>query len=1258
MKYSYDGITWNSTSSNFIPNTIVWNGVVWFAFGNGSDNHHYSNDGINWQVGNLINNGMNIFGAVWNGSIWIVVGFGYGITSMVWSNDGLNWINNKTANVTNNTTYSIAWNGKMFVAGLYGLPNPFMYSYDGFDWKLAPLEINHCIVYSIVWNGLLWVATSINDDNGAGIIFYSYDGINWNYANDQLFDQGTRGVAWNGSLFVAYGESTSGNKLIYSSDGINWSRSSNGDTFGFLSSLTWNGSLWISGKDEGVVTSIDGIYWNVNDTYGTINNIVSRHVLPYVGTTPIPNETNKNILEETSTTTNKTMINFMNNGLSGTNGKIASSATGMFLVSVFNNGNLYISNNYGLTWTMCDQVYSEDPPRLWSSVACSSDGFIIIATEYYGNVFTSINKGISWTQQISTLAYENTFVKCSTDGTMILIGSYGTASTLYIEDAGNTHLNSQTSISWMNPFTARTTPPLSCEPQGLFFTFQIPQAMPESTYLTAGMVSTSGTSYTVVIHTYNLICRNQDGDIGPEGENSVVVTDGDVVLIQTDGINNSISFYINSSPFQNCDFDNTVSYTGYINANESIPEDNATDINNIQFMKTGIINPPHSIVTQLIIDGSHNDFALNGLGITTNPISITLSGNIIYVAEYNVNSWISFNFGTTWTIVNSVGTPNQGPIDVYTSDGNTIYVLYQDDYIYVSTGISGSGEISYQALSNTPYSQDGQWSKIYVSKDGNTIYATETSSSSIGTIWYSIDKGITWKSLVYLNKWDSICASSDGKRIYAGHPTGVIGLVPDNTDIKLYNKNSTLRYTSYENMIVGTSNGSYVLSYSYDGINWYPSLNGNDLLISATCVNYNGNMWVASGSTNEFGNRVLYSYDGKMWYLGNIDSTVQINEIASNENIWIAACNSAHLMYSTDGFNWNGINISFLNPNSNLICVSWNGNMFVAGGADAAIIYSYDGVNWLGSNIVSPPDTSIQIISILWVGTIWVASLNYYFGINIYPLIYSYDGINWTFTNYLTSINGQNANIAYVSALGWNGEICLVSGYNNTINNYYLAYSHDGISWVKNKQEDQSYTFSKIIWNGNIWVGLKNNTILHSDDGIIWRNISNDVFNGMISIASRHKSPYKQTNGFINAINQIAKTIFIPPSYSDSVYLLDKTTTLILRPSNQFTPILNHVYMATMSFQITSSDTIANKLFPINIILQFHEYISKQTILLNVDTLGSSANLTLMFVYDSNFLLEIAAENNADPQTIQYTITNFSVYDMSGVYNNTLTIDF
>lgn len=76
----------------------------------------------------------------------------------------------------------------------------------------------------------------------------------------------------------------------------------------------------------------------------------------------------------------------------------ASSLKGDVLGVATVGGQVYISNDYGVTWV------SRDSNRNWSDLACSGDGRVMAGTVFNGNIYVSTDSGVSWRATASATA--------------------------------------------------------------------------------------------------------------------------------------------------------------------------------------------------------------------------------------------------------------------------------------------------------------------------------------------------------------------------------------------------------------------------------------------------------------------------------------------------------------------------------------------------------------------------------------------------------------------------------------------------------------------------------------------------------------------------------------------------------------------------------------------------------------------------------------------------------------------------------------
>jgi len=123
---------------------------------------------------------------------------------------------------------------------------------------------------------------------------------------------------------------------------------------------------------------------------------------------------------------------------------IASSRDGSRLFASARNGYLYTSSNYGVTWT--DRTPADSNPSIsqWASVASSADGRKLVAVDLFNEVtqkgiYISNNYGLTWS--IATLAisaqYWN-FCAISSDGSRLVAS----------DDNGDIYISSDFGTTW------------------------------------------------------------------------------------------------------------------------------------------------------------------------------------------------------------------------------------------------------------------------------------------------------------------------------------------------------------------------------------------------------------------------------------------------------------------------------------------------------------------------------------------------------------------------------------------------------------------------------------------------------------------------------------------------------------------------------------------------------------------------------------------------------------------------------------------
>ncbi len=88
---------------------------------------------------------------------------------------------------------------------------------------------------------------------------------------------------------------------------------------------------------------------------------------------------------------------------------VASSLDGRTVVTTVAGGTLYVSQDFGTSWT------PRDSSRNWSELACSADGSVMVAAVYNGAIYVSSNYGTNWAATASASAAW-AGLACSADG--------------------------------------------------------------------------------------------------------------------------------------------------------------------------------------------------------------------------------------------------------------------------------------------------------------------------------------------------------------------------------------------------------------------------------------------------------------------------------------------------------------------------------------------------------------------------------------------------------------------------------------------------------------------------------------------------------------------------------------------------------------------------------------------------------------------------------------------------------------------------
>ena len=379
------------------------------------------------------------------------------------------------------------------------------------------------------------------------------------------------------------------------------------------------------------------------------------------------------------------------------------------------------------------------------------------------------------------------------------------------------------------------------------------------------------------------------------------------------------------------------------------------------------------------------------------------------------------------------------------------------------------------------YSNDGSiWLE---SANGATIFSGGycTAIAYNGYIWIATGSAGAASTLAYSSNGTDWIASASARTLLASARTIV---------------------TSGPLSIVGgpVTSGISVI-YSTDGISWNSLVQASNYLTTAClAAAWSGSTWVLGGSGTE---TLIYSYDGISWYPSHNGNTIfsQCNSVAWSGSRWVAGGSGANtIAYSTDGINWIASTpVKLLGTASN--AVAWSGSQWIAGGTDPSnntLVYSEDGIAWNDAVDVSGYFTACQATA--WTRNAWLAG-----GTGTESMLISYDGINWApvtvvksllTTCYGIAVNRVLPNVAIPERLVVtypSNPLDLIGGTNVGGVGSILSSSTDGITWIPVPNTNSIFTNSichAVAWDGDQWLAGFSGTgpykLGNSGDGFKW----------------------------------------------------------------------------------------------------------------------------------------------------------------------------
>jgi flagellin len=217
------------------------------------------------------------------------------------------------------------------------------------------------------------------------------------------------------------------------------------------------------------------------------------------------------------------------------------------------------------------------------------------------------------------------------------------------------------------------------------------------------------------------------------------------------------------------------------------------------------------------------------------------------------------------------------------------------------------------------------------------------------------------------------------------------------------------------------------------------------------------------------GAKLQKSIDGINWEYTNTLSDVFVKDMFwnsdKNEYILVGGKGDGdpvgYIATSADGINWTEQATSVSEPFTE---VNWNGSQYVAITHEGAnIITSANGVDWTVQN----SNTSKRLLDVNWNGSQYVIS--------------AYDGVMLTSDNGTDWVEHITANVDEFPEIAWNGATYAAAGSNG-----WVLTSTDGENWSQSRVGNSGDHFHDIIWTGEQFIAVGEQTIITSKDGATW----------------------------------------------------------------------------------------------------------------------------------------------------------------------------
>lgn len=820
------------------------------------------------------------------------------------SEDGYGWQEYSSSN-DNISWYSLCWSPDLniFVAG--GASGNTMYSTDGKNWLPGTIVITGTII-SICWSKELNLFIGVSS---SGHIINSIDGINWNESQYNAYYSITfTSICWanNLNLFLACGSSNSNsntNRLLISNDGYVWQPIYHN----LIDNVGWNNITWseelnlliMSGSTapQRVINSNDGINWNLSYPH------------------------------ESSTSE----WNF------GAMGKcIWIRELHIFISIIINRTGLYYSYD-GIRWNNTKIGNTNVNLLCWAN----NLGSIIMANTSLQFYILSFNtktylSGLNSNKELININQNNNYIGMGTDNPQ---------TPLHINDPLGKCLKLHPYPRYAATYTNKKSDnyaEFNILSNGQFdINSNSKYNIPSNVNIITNF-NTYGLKLNNVLLTPNIIEYNYMSNItnGIANNSKALILDNNLNISNINTLNCN-SFTVNGI---NIDDSNNNQYLqnlsiGNASSNKALMTDTLNNINNINTIKTKRYD-----INYDKLYGSNNNNNINLITLN-NKYNVPNNNYIVNRLISTSTNWVLTTSNIAWSSI--IWCDNLGLFVATSSSG--LYTSVDginwtaDTYLtFLMVNVCWSSDLNILiaiSANNTEYN-------IFVSYDAKSWYRTYTSNYSV----FSLDP--TTISSVWVNELKSFIIITNAGQISKGLISHD-GYNWHNIDVPTKTWTS-ICWCNKLNLLVAVNRDASTdpIATSKDAISWtfYNILGtsaNTSMAFSCVCWSPELNIVVASTPTG----LLSYSYDGINWYYAN--TSIGLNQIIwiKELNIFIGSAGSS-FGYSYTGIHWTSI--------AHPISGTWN-YLCWSPGLSTFVTLANSGTTRIATNIFGLPNTKTYL---------------------------------------------------------------------------------------------------------------------------------------------------------------------------------------------------------------------------------------------------------------------------------------------------------